>query len=87
MARYDLRFKPSVAKDLRGIPRADVRRILGRIESLRDEPRPPGSEKLSAQERYRVRQGQYRILYTVADSELIVEVVKVGHRREVYRET
>jgi mRNA interferase RelE/StbE len=87
MARYDLRFKPSVAKDLRGIPRADVRRILARIESLRDEPRPPGSEKLSAQERYRVRQGQYRIVYTVADSELIVEVVKVGHRRDVYRET
>lgn len=87
MARYELRFRPSVAKDLRGIPRADVRRILARVEGLRDDPRPPGAEKLSAQERYRVRQGAYRILYTVGDTELIVEVVKIGHRRDVYRET
>lgn len=86
MARYELRFKPSVAKDLRGIPSADVRRILTRIETLREDPRPPGSEKLSAQERYRLRQGDYRILYNVLDGELIVEIVKVGHRREVYRE-
>lgn len=86
MARYDLRFKPSVTRDLRNIPRADVQRILARIESLRDDPRPPGSEKLSAQERYRVRQGNHRILYTIADAELVVEVVKVGHRRDVYRD-
>ncbi len=86
MARYELRFKPSVAKDLRGIPSADVRRILARIETLREDPRPSGSEKLSAQERYRLRQGDYRILYTVLDGEVIVEIVKVGHRREVYRE-
>lgn len=85
MARYELRFKPSVARDLRGIPPADVRRILDRIETLRDEPRPAGAEKLSAQERYRLRQGNYRILYTVADAEVVVEIVKVGHRREVYR--
>lgn len=76
MARYELRVKPSVARDLRGLPRADVRRILGRIEALLDVPRPPGAEKLSAQERYRIRQGNYRILYAVADAELIVEVVK-----------
>lgn len=86
MARYELRFKPSVAKDLRGIPKPDIQRILARIEALRDDPRPPGSEKLSAQERYRARQGRYRILYTVADAELIIEIVKVGHRRDVYRE-
>ena len=76
-----------MARDLRDIPRADVQRILARIDTLRDNPRPPGSEKLSTQERYRVRQGDYRILYTVADAELIVEVVKVGHRRDVYRDT
>jgi mRNA interferase RelE/StbE len=87
MARYELRFKPSVAKDLRDIARADVRRILARIETLRDDPRPPGSEKLSAQERYRLRQGNYRILYTVSDVEVVVEVVMVGHRREVYRKS
>lgn len=86
MAPYELRFKPSVAKDPRGIPSADVRRILARIETLREDPRPPGSEKLSAQERYRLRQGDYRILYNLLDGELIVEIVKVGHRREVYRE-
>lgn len=85
MARYELRFKLSVAKDLRGIPNPDARRILERIETLRDNPRPLGSEKLSAQERYRLRQGNYRILYTVADSALLVEVIKVGHRRDVYR--
>jgi mRNA interferase RelE/StbE len=86
MARYELRFKASVAKDLHSIPRPDVERILARIDALRDDPRPPGSEKLSAQERYRVRQGDYRILYTIDAQEARVEVVKVGHRREVYRE-
>lgn len=85
MARYELRFKTSVAKDLRDIPKTDLRRILERIESLRDDPRPFGCEKLSAQERYRIRQGTYRILYEVLDLEVVVEVVKVGHRREVYR--
>jgi mRNA interferase RelE/StbE len=87
MARYELIVKPSVTKDLRGLPRADVRRILARMEALRDDPRPQGAEKLSAQERYRIRQGNYRILYTVADAAPTVEVVKVGHRREVYRDT
>jgi mRNA interferase RelE/StbE len=87
MAHYELRFKPSVAKDLRGIPPVDVRRILERIETLRDDPRPAGSEKLSSRERYRVRQGNYLILYTVTDSEVLVEIVKIGHRGDVYRET
>lgn len=87
MARYELRIKSSVSKDLRGVPKADVRRILERIESLRDDPRPHGCEKLSAQERYRLRQGDYRIIYSVDDDAVIVEVVKVGHRRDVYRGT
>jgi len=86
MARYELRFKPSVAKDMRDIPKTDLLRILNRIESLRDDPRPVGCEKLSAQERYRLRQGNYRILYEILDLEVVVEVVKIGHRREVYRE-
>ena len=85
MARYELRFKTSVAKDMRDVPKTDLRRILERIEALRDDPRPAGSEKLSAQERYRIRQGNYRILYEILDLEVIVEVVKIGHRREVYR--
>jgi mRNA interferase RelE/StbE len=86
MARYEIEFKPSVAKDLRQIPRSDIRRVLARIDALRDNPRPPGSEKLSNQERYRVRQGNYRILYAIWDARLTIEVVKVAHRRDVYRE-
>jgi len=85
MASYRLRFRKSVRRDLRPIPTRDVRRILTRIEALVDDPRPVGSEKLSGQERYRVRQGNYRILYEIIDDELVVTVVKVGHRRHVYR--
>ena len=86
MARYRLIFRESVAKDLRGLPRADVTRILARIEQLAIDPRGAGCQKLSIQERYRVRQGDYRIVYEIRDDVLIVTVVKVGHRREVYRE-
>lgn len=85
MERYNLQFKRSVAKDLRRIPKPDVARILERISALSNEPRPPGSEKLTGEHRYRIRQGVYRILYEVADGALIVTVVKVGHRRRVYR--
>ena len=84
MARYELRFKTSVAKDLRGIAKSEVKRIIGRIEALRDDPRPPGAEKLSGHDLYRVRQGLYRIGYRVLDAEIVVEVIKVGHRRDVY---
>ncbi|MCA1804109.1 MAG: type II toxin-antitoxin system RelE/ParE family toxin [Xanthomonadaceae bacterium] len=86
MAGYRLAFRQSVAKDLRAIPKGDVNRILKRIEGLVDEPRPQGCEKLSGQERYRVRQGVYRILYEIRDRELLILVVKVGHRGKVYRE-
>jgi NAD(P)H-hydrate epimerase len=85
MARYELRFRASVAKDLRGIPRPDVERILSRIEALRDDPRPRWSEKLTANEHYRIRQGSYRIVYGIEDADLVVEVIKLGHRRDVYR--
>ncbi len=85
MARYELRIRPSVAKDLRGIPRADVRRMLTRVQALRDDPRGPGAEKLSGAELYRVRQGAYRIVYEIHDECVVVEVIRVGHRSEVYR--
>ena len=85
MTKYSLSFKASVAKDLRQIPKRDVLSILKRIEGLADDPRPSGSEKLSGQERFRVRQGTYRIIYEIRDQELIVLVVKIGHRRDVYR--
>jgi mRNA interferase RelE/StbE len=85
MASYSLVFKKSVAKDLRAFPQADVKKILSRIRSLAIDPRPAGCEKLSAQERYRIRQGVYRIIYEIADQTLSILVVKVGHRRDVYR--
>ena len=85
MGKFELVFKQSVAKDLRQIPRKEVARILRRIEALRDEPRPAGVEKLSGQEKYRIRQGVYRIIYEIRDDKLIVVVIKIGHRRDVYR--
>ena len=85
MESFEVIFKQSVAKDLRQIPNKDAARILKRIESLRLEPRPSGVEKLSGQEKYRIRQGVYRILYEIRNNELIVVVVKIGHRRDVYR--
>ena len=87
MASYRLTFKKSVTKDFRSIPQQDIARILKRIETLADDPRPMGSEKLSGLERFRVRQGAYRIVYEIQDAVLVIIVVKVGHRREVYRES
>lgn len=85
MVSYRLAFKASVAKDLRRLPKAEVARLLRRIEQLAEDPRPPGCEKLSGQQRYRVRQGVYRIVYEIEDDRLTVIVVKVGHRRDVYQ--
>lgn len=83
MARYRLVLKKSVSKDLRAIPKRDVARILRRLDALQDEPRPVGCEKLSGLERYRVRQGTYRIIYEIADDHLLVTIIKVAHRRTV----
>jgi len=85
MASYSLAFKKSVAKDLRSIPNKDVKRILSRINSLRENPRAEGCVKLSNQEKYRVRQGVYRIVYEIQDTELTILVVKVAHRGQVYK--
>jgi mRNA interferase RelE/StbE len=85
MERYKLIFKKSVAKDLRDIPKRDFAGILKRLRTLAIEPRARGCEKLSGQERYRVRQGFYRIVYEIRDDALVVVVVKIGHRKRVYR--
>jgi mRNA interferase RelE/StbE len=85
MGRYRLIFKESVAQDLRGILKKDVSRILKCFDAVAENPRAPNCEKLSGQERYRVRQGSYRIIYEIQDDVLVVVVVKVGHRRDVYR--
>lgn len=86
MARYSLRIKQSAAKELRRIgTRADRKRIIERIERLADEPRPPGAKKLSESERYRIRQGRYRILYSIEDNDLIVYVIRIADRKDVYQ--
>ncbi len=85
MAGYKIFFKKSVWKDFKAIPDKDLNKILQSIESLGENPRQPGSKKLSGQERYRFRVGRYRIIYSIQDEELTIWVVKVGHRKDVYR--
>ena len=85
MASYSLLIKPSAAKELEAIPRKLRRLLVTRISRLADDPRPAGCEKLTGSDRYRVRQGDYRVVYEVSDPHLQVVVVKIGHRREVYR--
>jgi mRNA interferase RelE/StbE len=85
MAAYKLFFKKSVQKDFDAIPKKDLKRILNRIKALAEDPRSSGCEKLTGQERYRLRQGKYRIVYSIQDDELTVWVVKVGHRQHIYR--
>ena len=86
MARYRLLIKPSAVKDIEAISlKRDRQRVVERISKLAEDPRPSGSEKISGQDKYRLRQGRYRILYAIADQDLIVQVVKVGHRKDVYR--
>ena len=87
MARYRILIQESAVKEIERIPnRKDRRRVIARIQGLADEARPLGCEKLSGRERYRVRQGVYRILDSILDDELLVHVVKAGHRRDAYRQ-
>jgi mRNA interferase RelE/StbE len=85
MAAYRVHFRESVEKDFSVIPKADLKKILQRINLLAENPRPSGCEKLTGKERYRIRQGRYRILYSIQDDELTVWIVKVGHRKNIYR--
>jgi len=85
VANYRLLIKASAAKELESLPRKDRQRVADRIRSLSVNPRPTGSEKLTDADRYRLRQGDYRILYEIHDREVIVIVVKLGSRRDVYR--
>ena len=82
---YRVEIKVSAAREIEALPRCDRERVIARIGALADDPRPPGCERLTSQERYRVRQGDYRIVYSIEDDILIVWIVKVGHRRDVYR--
>lgn len=85
MASYRVLLKRSATKELEALPLKDRRRVVRVIQGLAAEPRPPGCEKLSGQEKFRLRQGNYRVLYSVDDPGAEVTVVKIGHRRDVYR--
>ena len=85
MAEYEIFFKESVWKDLKKIPKRELKKILSRVEKLGNDPRPMGCEKLTGEELYRIRQGNYRVVYSIQDNEPTVWVIKVGHRKDVYR--
>jgi mRNA interferase RelE/StbE len=85
MGKYRIYFRESVKKDFKPIPKKDAIKILQQIDSLIVEPRPSGCEKLTNQEKYRIRQGRYRIIYSIQDDEHTVWIVKIDHRKDVYR--
>ncbi len=85
MEKYKIEIKESAVKELNSIPKKDLKKIVQKIRSLSDNPRPNGCVKLSGRERYRIRQGDYRILYSIENEILVVYVIKIGHRKEVYR--
>ena len=86
MASYKVAIKKSAAKELESIAgKKDRQRIVDRIQALANDPRPPGAEKLSVQEKYRIRQGNYRILYEIDDKAVVVTIVRIGDRKDVYR--
>jgi mRNA interferase RelE/StbE len=85
-ARYQISFTPRARRDLSSLPKEVQRRLDVRILALSENPRPPGSKKLSGEEDlYRIRLGDYRVIYGVYEEQLLVLVIKVGPRRDVYR--
>ncbi|WP_343224736.1 type II toxin-antitoxin system RelE/ParE family toxin [Pelagicoccus sp. SDUM812005] len=85
MALFDLKFASSVRKDLKKIHKKEVIKILSEIQKLAEDPRPTNCKKLTNEELYRIRIGNYRVIYEISDERLIVHVIKVGHRKDVYK--
>jgi len=85
MEKYNVVLKKSAAKELEAIPQNDIQKIIKRIQDLASNPRPANSQKLTNSGHYRIRQGNYRIVYLILDNSKTVEIYKIGHRREVYR--
>jgi len=85
VAKYKLQIKPSAAKELKKLPKTDLQTVIKKIQSLSSDPRPVGCEKLSGEEKYRIRQGNYRVVYSIEDDKLIIFIVKIGHRRDIYK--
>jgi mRNA interferase RelE/StbE len=82
---YSLAFKPSAEKELRKLHRDTIPRVVQAIRALADEPRPHGCVKLSGSQSWRIRIGDYRIIYDIDDTSQKIDVLYIGHRREVYR--
>lgn len=85
MAKYKILFRKSAAKELEKLPKVTLRKIIDKIGLLAEDPRPTGCEKLTGQDLYRVRQGDYRIVYSIRDNELNIWVIKIGHRKSIYK--
>ena len=84
MVSYEIRLKKSASKEIEKLPKIVLKRVIEKIQSLGIEPRPSGCKKLSSDEKYRIRVGNYRILYTIEDDKLVIYVVKIGHRKDIY---
>ncbi|HDQ45125.1 MAG TPA: type II toxin-antitoxin system RelE/ParE family toxin [bacterium] len=85
MAKYKIEFKKSAVKELKPIPKKDLKIILSKINDLADNPRPNESVKLTSREQYKIRHGNYRILYSIEDDRLVISAVKTAHRKDVYK--
>jgi mRNA interferase RelE/StbE len=83
--KFRVEFKPKAARFLERMPEPDRSRMLRRLEALADDPRPAGVEKLKGTEYYRIRTGDYRAVYRIENDVLVVVVVRVGHRKDIYR--
>ncbi len=86
MGKYKIEIKRSAFKEIKKLPSKDLKSILARIGELSNDPRPPDCKKLSAEEKYRIRYRSYRILYSIKDNILVIYVIKVGRRKDVYRQ-
>jgi mRNA interferase RelE/StbE len=84
MGNYKIEIKKSASKEIAKLPKTVLKRVLNKIQLLSLEPRPSGCKKLSADEKYRVRIGDYKILYSIEDDKLVIYIVKVGHRKNIY---
>ncbi len=85
MANYNIYFRKSAAKEINKRSKATLQKIIRKIESLAEQPRPAAAEKLTSQELYRIRQSDYRIVYSIQDNELTIWVIKIGHRKDIHK--
>ena len=83
MVKYKIEFKKSAVKELNSIPTVDLEKIIIQIQNLADNPGPAGCRKLSKDEKYRIRIGNYKVLYLIEDNKMIIFIVKIGHRKDV----